>query len=970
MVTIRERIDHVYYIPATAEGCHMVSRVALYEARRYGGSIVDNSSAPVSPPDGDAAPSRFFRDDAEARRTGRDIASREEAIRFYNQRLDTINAAIRERAVEQKPDASTYRRDELARYTEYKKEEQAYLDSLRSSLGPSQYSYAVSRAPRDYRSDLLHKQEYTDAQGNYTPPNPAGQPGKQYVSVIQQRQASARQSLRNQASFDDAQRAQAAQTPGIYRLSNGTAIVSGTQNGNRVPPQSSRTVYGFNLFDPSTRAAIQESAPQYKTAGALFYASQASYAGPAPPPAPKPEYEVRRKPLFFEPGVRKFGSFLSEAGREGVQASGLLGENTVLDPYNARRGIATAGRYTFGLVQGAGDYLAAEPRRAVAEATASTIGGEYTGKLLGTGVSEVAERYGTRAAGRAENILNIGIAGAGAASVIGKSPQEVGRSLPSTIGFGVGYARGYNALAGNSLNFESLRFTEPARGETTPGGFGAFARARTTANIREFGLPVRQQPVDVLFTAEARRSSFPGPRSYDVSMQAIGEPFSYRGRTVSPYERYTGRYFPASKETVVSLPEGRTYLSRANRQEVSFLESKSGVRGNFYRRYPVEYTIYDTKLRPFVTTSVKVAGGTAGKAVDLGYIEPFRSVNVPSYERTVNLGLTRQPRIYEGGRFLATEEGFGFRQSQLDFGKNKVLLDFSPRLGGPKTTRTIPVPNRALVRLAKPQGVLDLRYATAFQSAVTEGVSNPNIGMSAEKLMKAANIAHPPKKSDLAYLFGKTSTDAATKGYLSFGRRGSLGGFPKRNTGYGETETIFRPQSNGPPEARGSFGYAPEGLPSFKPFDSSFSFNTASFLGRASRADTAPKTNVLPRLSSASLLLPRQYPKLSQDVQELQRTDIRYVLDTGLVKLPGVTSRSAPVFPIVSPSFINGPPSGGKPGLPFVQGFVSGGVLGGGGIRRQYRYAPDIVSIAYNIRAKRGKRSGFLGLEARPILSR
>ena len=247
---------------------------------------------------------------AESRSTGRELSGQARMISSYDKRIATIEDAIRQREREGRPDAATYRRDELARYKQYKADAEKELAQRRGALGDEAYGQALRDAPKNYRTDQLNRSQFA----NTPPPNRVNSmygpgTGQGYTGI---KGAPGDPRVAQQQRFAASQQQELASRPGLARGPDGTVSRSSLGDGTFVASQGSlkgktvtvrspvasgadgrpiyapapRQSYGINLFDANNRDAIRQSGGQYQTAGQLFSSAepQKTYKQQSPPP--------------------------------------------------------------------------------------------------------------------------------------------------------------------------------------------------------------------------------------------------------------------------------------------------------------------------------------------------------------------------------------------------------------------------------------------------------------------------------------------------------------------------------------------------------------------------------------------------------------------------------------------------------------------------------------------------------------
>lgn len=934
----------------------MSSRSEQYNARRYG-SIPSPAPTPAAPAYAALSPEQYKgtgqslafyekqasiarHDISELRDTMREQLRRESARYSKQKERGHADSAEHDRRVKLITDEYTKSIAEAqAIYDQKVQKYQAYAQQY----SPQDIAKAQAAAPKHYRTDLANAGKdvrnpvapigagptgivqngiVTTRKGERVPLD-----GSQYVQGVGRLKVTP---VTDQMRQDAWARSESLKRPGIFRLSDGGAIVTTLDEGQYGSVRVQRpiatgndgkpvyakeptppTITGFNLYDQATRESIRQNAGQYKTVGEMYGAAQASYGRPG-----SGERSIVRKPLFFEPGARRIGSFLEEAGAQGVGFFDRRAQKG--KQYNAP--IDRAARWTFGAVEGFGAKLRRDPRTTVAETVATGYGAERVGRATGwavewTGLSTKwaagrlgastvrATRIGTTATGVAQTgIVASGIGGI-ALDVYKNSPQEIGARVPSYVAGGVGFARGYQkvfpTIEVQSISRASVGSVKINAGRGSQRGTVRMGyTARVLVNGEE-----RQVPFFSTVRYNARR--LPG------SSQSVRTPYGVV-EVITPPKNYLG---VRAKNTGLLIIDGKRYpmqeswVGAMNRQAF------------FSRQGDTTYISRSLSQHPIRPSGTEMLVGERPKAV-LGEFAILRG---------------ERPRVVQTGR----------TRSLLGVGEyNQYSFSESVLLGRPRKYAT----GSAAQNSWDNGGVNSRFFNEAFGLGERSGlyrpapiVQRPSIGQ--RFTMWENSIAEPKYlfSTPIPYAPGKRSPSAIFEPILERGP--SYRGMNKWPDFAGLPMT-FRGRLGGrTPFSAPNYGARQDVMPRMRQ-------------DRMPRLATGALTGPITAAGVRSSTIPRQITKT--DLISLPRTAQEQL------SIPRLVSGIMP--PVIVPQ-------GPSIYPPFPRSFGGGNTSSayglGGTTGRRYAYAPSLVALELGIKSRRRGRTPaalFTGLELRPIM--
>lgn len=917
-----------------------MGRVERYFRRRYGGTeatVVEQPPVVVTP---EAQLDVADLTPTELRLLGQSLGTKERFIGGLREKIDYVELKAFHREKEGKDAGGT--RARLAGLRDQLSREQSEYDAMRERLNARTFSAAKAAAPKRYNEQRLRERDY-DPSGDNPELNTIAR--EQRRSFVQARELAQKQ-------------------PGIYQYRSGGAFVSSAQDGTyvnqrgetvriRTPigqrsdrsfiygvEEQPRMITGIDLFDQQNVAAIRSSGNRYATAGALFASAS---EGPSFTPVPAAQ--------GYDPKTTTFGGFFRQTLSrtfQGKQQGGFLGgflsaysseQEYFLESRNPvvrsasgiTRGTRLAGsgvelvgsriygnqqntplmRWLGGVVEGAGGYAKTQPVLFNAELAATYIGGRYAGGLFAGLQTRLASRTVARRA------VTGGLFALGTTALVydvgTSTPQEFGRGVPGYISFGKGFTSGYRAV---NPRVEFLGFADRR-------GVGAFESRGTKYSMT--GTGTNTFLADVAVNGKAQRVPFrldtlytgqryPGGRRVYKGKYARGE----QGNVLSaPAQNFFnvealqyGTFTVAGRDYYVP---GRSFTGAFSKSRGLFI-AKSGdtlfASESFRKKTPRGKRIGRFAVLEGAVPTVT----TTGIDVRSSTILPYTKNRFGAATFDTDFG------SFDVNAFIGQRRQFSYggvaSRSRASGGADQSFLNrafgFGERTGVLPRTRIEPRPYRERMTL------FPKRYSRLYSAPFP--ILEPASPTTAQRY-KTRNPFYPtggrgvhvtdPFVNALPFL--PETTRFGSRGPLAFGRS------PSFNLG---SVTGVGPAARIRPYTRPERGMLPNVI-----------------VGRITQVTPAFDTRSVLRGITGTTPVPRPFT-------------------------PGINIPGSPGSP---PPFV--------PGFPFpgVGGPVFGGFAGGRTSRRSYRYAPDLYSMFFGVRAKgRKARSlrnrSFTGLEIRPVV--
>lgn len=457
----------------------------------------------------------------ELRNIGSSLAAQERSIARANESLREARAKLREREKLGLPVEGTKAR--IATLEASLASRTSNYESSQAGFTGAALSRARAAAPKQYRSGA--------SQGSSASENLAIRQ-EQSASFQQARSLSSKSPGIYQYRGGGAFISQAA--PGTFRNSRGELITIKEPIGQRTdksfiyaptPVVETRTISGFNLFDPQTRSAVGAAAASgsYANTGALYNAASAPGVVPEKPFLDRAEEFLSRKefqPFLQTPLSLSFGGY-----------SGIKREATRAYAFGERieaKGFVRTGQYIRGLSAGFRD----RPITSSIAFGAETVAFYGGGRLLTYGAAKVAPRLAARVgATRAITLLDFGrkagtAAGVGfvATDLMTSTPYELGQKTPGYVAAGVGLGA---AFSGSQLSptttITPSRFvrTRGSKIGATAGDFSVDVRSPFTVTESAYGLTRTIQPTARYRLSALSTRGFDAARG-DVSVRLSG----------------------------------------------------------------------------------------------------------------------------------------------------------------------------------------------------------------------------------------------------------------------------------------------------------------------------------------------------------------------------------------------------------------------------------------------------------------
>lgn len=640
---------------------------------------------------------------------------------------------------------------------------------------------------------------------------------------------------------------------------------------------------------------------------------------------PITQQRIRYKDTPFTPAVRRTGSYLAAIGQSFFEDADekSFGGRVI----RAQRSIPLVGKMSEAGARGIfqlGVRLETDARKTEASTAAAFFGGRGAKKGADLTTSILGKRFGVTTARRFENVLNVG----GATALVGGTalfPEETIRSAPEIAAFGFGYV-GAKSRFDPRPRLEVFR--EPKRvsfGQTKAGSGDGFFTVRGTgrAYVREraYGQVVVRRP-QVTYDIESISPSIIQryQSTVPVRVRTSGGYEGVLGKSRSFRSDYRGVFLPSRRGTsVMALTSGKgrervTFQSLISQPLVSVRGGKSMQTSTGYRSQ-----IYQGSRFPALT---RVLEGTVMQ----------RSMQTSRYDVFVPY------RVNTGSRGVISVQGkiptFRRRPLELQEGEGMSAIVRSDSRQGVRVidtgaTEAFPA-LQGIGRYKEPLSARTSRSVSAYSRALEEAFFPRQTKRLYSGLMfEKPQIVRPKTRGRLPELGGQQSVFAPP-----------LAGIPLRPPSVvsGSRLALFPLISRrGRAQGTGSSLASRSGLSMIGAADQGFI--TRYFAPSKSATTSAQRQGQSSSLFSTSALTggsPGQTPGFGSGV---------------------FFSTPPPVFPRL-------------PFSPGGVGGVGGGYgLAGAGARRKYRYSPDLFSVAFGIRGKKGtrRRGTFLGLEARPI---
>lgn len=780
-----------------------------------------------------------------------------DSLNFTLKGIGRLQKDIAELEAKQARDKDRYDASD-PRYAKYQSRWDSKISKLQESLQERQADYqrklnelkaggidpqkAIAAAPKNYRTDLQNRGMY-----EYTRYTPGGE--------------------RQQVMYGQPNRT------GDIRVRS--AYIQPSSQPIKPPTIEPASISGVNLFDPRTRDTIKQNIqggyyadagdvvrgkinPQFSAPygfsskeGPVVYklepqeptASFAERKAPTTPEGIPAGYRGRiGKSQYFQretvlaPVVRAAGSYVEEYGRIGRQLFEQQATKAPVGGYETKGGyLGTVGgnlflaREVFGRVESAGNEFKIRPDDSLAKLGIAVALGGISGKIAGSVLGGIAAKspVTARLIERGANYVGFGGLVYGQA----KAGPEGGRDIPNIIAGGIGFSRGFQKAAPSSVEFGSLTMSR-IEGSVQGRALGDVGRATVPVRVTEYGnARTFDLPVTVI-----RRGTSEGSagNNYAVRVQAITEPFTFRGKTIQAQQEFYGAYAPKNRELYLLVPAQtgpQLYAAKAG-QPTFFERVSTAAPGESREAYPTQSLLID--LRPQTARSFSATAQRNPPAV---YIDAQQAYYTPARTTTtINYGRERF--------FPLLGETRGINQlGAIEYQSPSVL--FGPRNIGSQTVRVQVTPEGRVIpdRLA--------RVSYEIESAQLQSTIGPGAGVTRRgligrglRILKKEGLIDPPQ--------ARTTLEIVELplDYLgSLGRRGSLAPIaaaPIRTVrAAGAPPAIIAPDVTGLP------------LGSANVYARGPIIGVALGAGKAPTVDRAPKINAQPQGGVDSLSLAR-----------------------------------------------------------------------------------------------------------------
>ena len=445
-----------------------------------------------------------------------------------------------------------------------------------------------SLAPKRYRTDLLNRNKYTDAQGNYVPPNAVSK--TQGVTGVKYSQPS---SL----------------TGGGVTTASGTAPVRYAQSDAGVVGALSRP---GGPLSPTEFSAPKESGANFTPAYG-YSTNTGSVAFLISPAAPT------KTPSFQEQRQSDIKAFNEALNKPGVDNK-ALGE-TFLKPFITvpggiiERGSQRAKAYfesqtppedsraalgqkvfvtSFRFTEGLGRQARTQPDAFVVQTAADTATGYGLGKGGGWLVKKLAQQdiitagkfsfSGTTAARYTEGGLTaLGVGTLGAVAYT-STPEELGARAPGFVGGGIGFIRGYRSVVPAPSITLDPRGGSVSRVSFSDDAVSGTGTLRYVANVQQYGV-TRKVPVEsgVLFQGQR----VPNTNYFGVRVEAqTAVPFN--NRVAYQPSDFVGVY-NANTGVLALRDQGTFYFSQSGKSSPAMFDTVSS-----FERVPARFIVLET----------------------------------------------------------------------------------------------------------------------------------------------------------------------------------------------------------------------------------------------------------------------------------------------------------------------------------------------------------------------------------------
>lgn len=902
-----------------------MARVDQYYRRRYGGApdtLIQQEQTIQSIPDnqieyGDLTPT-------ELRLLGRNLNMKEKFLGQIKEKISHVKSNRDRRADEGREDAASFQLQRLQGLQSQYDTEYSEYQAMRARLAGETYSKAKAAAPKQYNEQRLRERNY----------DPGGQLADTQIAMKQRR------------SFVQA-RELAGRQPGIYRYRSGGAFISSAADGTyrnergqtvsvRTPVASSvnggfiynpvqeperRFITGIDLSNPQNVAAIRGSAGEFKTVGALFASAN------------QPGVSSSRAPFNPETATFKEAFLRSWASPSDGQEYLLQTRNPIIKRstgiFRGVRGAGTlirmGGEKVQSFVNRYPQFRGPIPNDAQDYAIRTFTGlGSYAESQPILFSGEVAASY---------------VTGGASGALYGTIERRLAaRSVLSTV-----LRRGAETTGMTVLGYQLATQSPEQFGSSLPGlaGFGSGFKTgyRSVVPRVEF-LGFSDSRGVGAYEVRAGRNSITGggtsTRIADISVNG-----RIQSVPVRVDQLLSGRRYNSVRRLRVGGMVDTFSKSSRGYYNVEVLQAGTFSAGG--RDYYLSGKSFQGAFNPRGRLFVASSGDSFFASENVPRIRPS---NGRSFGRFAILD-GRVPTVRGGGVEVRGSERLGYQKT----------------IFGRATSET-------------PFGDLEyFGFGATGRSYTSGGFSSrtiPRGGASSQFLNRAFGFAESTNILPRTRIEPRPYTDSFSE--TLFPRRFNrvYSGFPTpRSTPVGSS--VLRPYPVSP-RGVGRTGFAPfTGRLPFLPEATSFGSRSPFLIGRLPRLRNQTPTLTSPRQRPFFSTVPYQpvIPGIRMSTSQISGTDFNFRTSSDFFPSPPNRPPTPPVF---IPGFTNSPPiTPRRPGFPGVGSFFDGGYGGGGRARRGYRYAPDLYSTLFGIKAKGRKARAlqgrtFTGLEIRPLV--